>query len=206
MGQVNVPRPEEVRAEEAADVRSTAWKLHRVRAGAYAWQDDEPPPDPQVHGKKIEPWLAALLQAEHVSLLVGSGLTSAIAKLAGADPVGMKTVPFQCDLAEAVDRAAAESANRCGRGEPNLEDQVRAARELIAGLRILAAGEPHEDQNELRQRASPLLDAWEKALDDRLRGLLGDVLRAERAEGLVEVQKQVAELLGIHLDENGERR
>ena len=30
--------------------------------------------------------------------------------------------------------------------------------------------------------------------------------RAERAEGLVEVQKKVAELLGIQLDENGERR
>ncbi len=30
--------------------------------------------------------------------------------------------------------------------------------------------------------------------------------RAERAEGLVEVQKKVAELMGIHLDENGERR
>lgn len=30
--------------------------------------------------------------------------------------------------------------------------------------------------------------------------------RAERAEGLVEVQKKVAVLLGIELDENGERR
>ena len=30
--------------------------------------------------------------------------------------------------------------------------------------------------------------------------------RAERAEGLVEVQKKVAELMGIQLDENGERR
>ncbi len=30
--------------------------------------------------------------------------------------------------------------------------------------------------------------------------------RAERAEALVQVQKKVAELLGIQLDENGERR
>jgi hypothetical protein len=155
-------------------------KPHFVRAGGHVWDSDVPPPDPLVHRKKIEPWLAALLQAEHVSLLAGSGLTTAVAKLASAPSVEMARVPFHCDLAEEVDRAAAESAKRCGRGEPNLEDQVRAARELIAGLRIMASGQPQGNRRELREQARPLLHAWEDALDVRLGEFLRDVLRTEQ--------------------------
>src|SRR2546422_214120 len=99
----------------------TDWKPHRVRAGSHHWEDAQPPAEPDVHRKRVEPWLAALLQAEHVNLLAGSGLTSAIATLATAPAVDMKSATFACDLADAVDRAAKLSAERCGRGEPNLE-------------------------------------------------------------------------------------
>ena len=151
------------------DSRNGKWKSHRVRAGSHNWEGDELPTDAGVHRKHVEPWLAALLQAEHVNLLVGSGLTTAVTTLAGAPAIDMKASTFACDLADAVDRAAKDSAERCGRGEPNLEDQIRAARELIAGLRILTAS-GGEDQ--FATRASELLAAWETALDERLRKLL----------------------------------
>jgi len=51
------------------------WNQHRVRAGPHHWGGQRPPADPGEHRKRIEPWLAALLQAEHVSLVVGGGLT-----------------------------------------------------------------------------------------------------------------------------------
>ena len=66
------------------DLHRADWKRHRVRVGSHQWEGDLPPEDPSVHRKHIEPWLAALLQAEHVSLLVGSGLTSeSLGALAG---------------------------------------------------------------------------------------------------------------------------
>jgi hypothetical protein len=156
------------------------WKRHRVRAGSHRWQGDDPPADASVHRKHVEPWLAALLQAEHVSLLVGSGLTTAIAKLAQAPVVDMSAAAFECEPADAVGRAAKVSAERCGRGEPNLEDQIRAARELIAGLRILSAA---GGGNDFAAHAGKLLTQWETALDERLRGLLGAILSTERGIG-----------------------
>ncbi|MBI4880871.1 MAG: SIR2 family protein [Planctomycetes bacterium] len=156
---------------------STKWKAHRVRAGLHHWEDDEPPADPGQHRKRIEPWLAALLQAEHVSLLIGGGITIAVAKLAGAPIVDMKATPFTCDLAAAVDRAAKATARLTGRGEANIEDQIRAARELIGGLRIVAAD---GDQGLFGVRPGELLAAWQDAVDERLRSLLRGVLRTER--------------------------
>jgi transposase-like protein len=49
-------------------------------------------------------------------------------------------------------------------------------------------------------------DARDKRIAELERELRRATRRAERAEGLVEVQKKVAELLGFELDENGERR
>lgn len=162
---------------EGTNPHRADWKPHRVRAGSHHWEGDAPPADPGVHRKHAEPWLAALLQAEHVNLLVGSGLVTAIAKLAGAPVVQMSAVPFGCELAEAVDSAAKDSATRCGRGEPNLEDQVRAARELIAGLRIVSAPGGGDT---FAARAGELLARWETALDERLQAHLRAVLETER--------------------------
>ncbi|TAH35594.1 MAG: fibronectin-binding protein (FBP) [Planctomycetota bacterium] len=155
----------------------TIWKTHRVRTGSHHWEDDAPPADSGQHRKHIEPWLAALLQAEHLSLLLGSGITTAVARLADAPIVDMTARSFTCDLAGVVDRAAAESARRSGRGTPNLEDQVRAARELIGGLRIMIAD---DDQDGLAARARDLLARWQGALDERLQALLRGVLQTER--------------------------
>ena len=121
------------------------WKKHVVRAGTYrSCLVDEP--KSEEHRGHIEPWLSALFQAEHLNLLVGSGLTTAIAALAESPEADMSPTSFQCDYAGAVKKAALASANRLGRKEPNIEDQIRVICELIGGLRILAGDSDEEGE------------------------------------------------------------
>lgn len=88
---------------------------------------------------RIEPWLTALVQSEHLSLLAGSGLTHAVHRLGtGAALPGMSTVTFQRLNAE-ITQEAKRTSEAAGREEGNLEDQVRVANELLRGLEILAA-------------------------------------------------------------------
>lgn len=86
---------------------------------------------------RIEPWLTSLFQAEHLSLLAGSGLTHAIHFIAAGKPAaGMGSVDFIFSDKE-IKRAAQESAERSGRDQANIEDQLRVANELLRGLEIL---------------------------------------------------------------------
>ena len=77
---------------------------HIVRAGSHCPPLDGAP-DPEKHREHIEPWLSALFQAEHLNVLVGSGLTTAIARAASAPVVDMSPVTFQCRYADAVAQA-----------------------------------------------------------------------------------------------------
>ena len=61
--------------------------------------------------------------------------------LGGAPLVDMRPQALERSYAEAVTKAAQESADRLGRTEFNIEDQVRTILELDGGLRILA-GQP----------------------------------------------------------------
>ena len=59
-----------------------AWKEHIVRAGSHC-KCPRDVPDPKEHRDYVEPWLAALLQAEHLNLLVGNGLTNSYRQYGG---------------------------------------------------------------------------------------------------------------------------
>lgn len=86
---------------------------------------------------RIEPWLTSLFQAEHLSLLAGSGLTHAIHFIATGKPAaGMSEVDFVFFDNE-IKQAAKESAQRSGRDQANIEDQLRVANELLRGLEVL---------------------------------------------------------------------
>lgn len=181
------------------------WQAHIVRAGPYRWSGDVPPVNPSDHRKHIEPWLAALLQAEHLNLLIGSGLTLAIAKEAGASAPTMNARAFQSKGAEAVEKAAKESALRCGRGEPNVEDQIRVALELIGGLRILAKLEEDSAQSfDFAKKAAQLLKEWEEDLDRILQEFLTQILNTEseikkEIENGTDQGKRAARFLGSFL-------
>ena len=87
----------------------------------------------------LERWVNALVQADHLSLLVGNGLSISMMALAGGEGSTMSMAPVLDGLdsgrADAIDRAARESAERMGRGEPNIEDWMRSAISAEVGLR-----------------------------------------------------------------------
>lgn len=167
--------------DNAALSHADSWRGHIVRAGSH-FECAVGEPDPRAHREQVEPWLSALFQAEHLNLLVGSGLTTAIADAAGASHVDMGPVVFQSPYADEVMRAARESAKRLGRDQPNVEDQVRAVNELIGGLRILAdSADGHgPDHQGPKPNTATALQQWRSELDATLVGLAKNLLATER--------------------------
>lgn len=87
--------------------------------------------------REIEPWLSAIFQSEHLSVLIGSGLTSSVASIAGVKPQEMWRLDLKSELADKVKDKADKTALRMNRGEANIEDDIRIALELINGLNII---------------------------------------------------------------------
>ena len=86
---------------------------------------------------RIEPWLTALVQLEHFSLLIGSGLTHAVNGIAkNGDLPGMRETEFGIFDRHIADRAR-KTAMASGRANGNFEDQLRVANELLAGLEVV---------------------------------------------------------------------
>lgn len=143
------------------------WKPHFYRVGSLPTQLDTPPLEKEIltHRKKIEPWLSAILQSEHLSLFLGSGFTTAVSHLTGGKPIQMAKASFKCQAEAEVNAYADQSAKTMGRGEANIEDQIRAALSLVAGLEIL------------RDKRS---GDWKKALDAVLGEFVNGVLTCEK--------------------------
>lgn len=85
--------------------------------------------------KRIEPWLTAIFQSEHFSLLMGAGLTIGLTYLAGVTAQGMDRIEFDVFKRE-IKVWADKSAKELGRGNANIEDDFRSAIELLQGLKI----------------------------------------------------------------------
>jgi hypothetical protein len=102
---------------------------------------------------RIEPWLTALCQSEHLSLLLGSGLTHAVHWMAAGKPLpGMARAEFG-EFGELIEAESKRAAAAARRGDGNIEDQFRAAAELIRGMEILALSD-----QEARDRSDRLRD------------------------------------------------
>lgn len=123
-----------------------------------AQRDSEPVPSWAGEGldrsqlrSRIEPWLTSLVQADHLNLLVGSGLTTGMQHLARADaPKSMDAGQFSTHQ-EAISRAAKVSAEAARRGTPNIEDEIRTANQLLRGLEILGDPEATPLAEDLRK-------------------------------------------------------
>lgn len=89
--------------------------------------------------KNIEPWLSALFQSEHLSLLIGSGFTTAIASKCNctAQGMGYDVTKFPETKREILDRYTKETAKSIRFSEPNIEDQIRVLNKSIDGLEAL---------------------------------------------------------------------
>lgn len=116
----------------------------------------------------VEPWLTALFQSEHLSLLVGAGLMHAIHNIATGDQANarMDITLDAGNQTELIQKAAKNSARRSGRQKPNVEDQIRVANELQRGYEILGKS----------KQATKL----KTAINSTLKALAESALKSER--------------------------
>ena len=139
------------------------------------WAKAEKTFGPKEIRHRIEPWLTALVQSEHLSLLVGSGLTHAVHGLARCGSLsGMAPIVFESWNNEIVEEAK-RMAKAAGRANGNFEDQIRVAIELLRGLEIIALVKS-EDGPENRRRA-----ALQSDLTAALQSFASSILEGERS-------------------------
>ena len=134
---------------------------------------------------RIEPWLNALTQSEHLSLLVGSGLTHAVHKIAtGAVVQGMSTkIKFDI-LGNEISNEVKRVAEAVQREDGNFEDQIRVANELLRGLEILRHKKVEGDSD--NEHANTLRCNLVAAL----RSFTISILEGERKLALASVHKR----------------
>lgn len=169
--QFNLDRVFGVHYKKQARLLPMNWNTHGYQAGENKWDGTDLPAGEaralfeQKAQKHIEPWLSALLQSEHVALLIGSGMTTAVGYAAGAGAAGMATTEFGGEYGEKIAEYATQSAARTGRGTPNIEDQFRSAFALCAGLEIID---------------KPKADALRTLIDSKLSNFFKSILKTER--------------------------
>lgn len=120
-----------------------------------SWAEHEKPIGSETLRPRIEPWLTALVQSEHLSLLIGSGLTRAVHGMASTESIAwMNDIQFSV-LNDEITSEAKRLAKVAGRECGNFEDQIRVASELLRGLEIMqnkGADGDSEDNEVLKLR------------------------------------------------------
>jgi hypothetical protein len=142
-------------------------KPYFIRTNQKVFSSDVAPTEAEAKtfGGKVEPWLTALMQAEHLNVLLGSGFSISLANVAKSSAKSMALETLTGAYAAELDAACKKLASAAGRGAPNFEDQIRAMQNLIAGLDVLAAGKGAESKEfkeveELRTILASLLNAF----------------------------------------------
>lgn len=140
------------------------WNTHVCRVGSHTDSRDSLPIEPKEldaytsgSRKRIEPWLSAVFQAEHLNLLLGSGFTTAVGCLAGAKAAGMSKVVFGSRHDSAIDAHSEASARAMNRGTANIEDQFRSALALLDGLNIIDSSGAKELKTAMDAKMSAFL-------------------------------------------------
>lgn len=127
-------------------------KKHILKTSTDTLSSDDAP-DPKVWRPKIEPWLSAIFQSEHFSLLIGSGLTNALAYISQITAQGMGRLTLtDASYKDKITANAEKSASAMERGEANLEDDFRVALELLKGYEILEDANASTLKSELNKQ------------------------------------------------------
>jgi hypothetical protein len=142
------------------------WNKHCYRVGSHsdAW-DDLPAATEDFDKfvaaarKRIEPWLSAVFQAEHLNLALGNGFTTAIGYMAGAAATGMAKVKFGTAFDAAIDAHAASGAKTMGRGAANIEDQFRSALAVLEGFNVVDAAKAAKLKTAIDVQLKAFLDS-----------------------------------------------
>jgi hypothetical protein len=104
--------------------------------------------------EKVEPWLTAVFQSEHLSLLVGTGLPIALVNNCSM----MSRIEFSDNFKEIISEKANKEAKKMARGEANFEDDLRIAIELLKGYEIQGEEEKAKKlKEEINEKIKELL-------------------------------------------------
>ena len=139
-----------------------------------SWANDSDHFGPGTLRPRIEPWLTALVQSDHLSLLIGSGLTHAVHRMATCKPPrGMGPIGFDT-FKDEIDKEARRFAEAANRQRGNFEDEFRAATELLRGLEILLSTQLNDvpKQRKVQALRSEVMNALES--------FAGSILEGER--------------------------
>ena len=174
--------PEPVTLEQVNN--ESSFKIKESKSCSWAKSEDEITPEKL--RERIEPWLTALFQSEHLSLLIGSGLTTAVHFLATEKLAnGMSKQDFNT-FKDEINKSVKDSAEKAGRGEGNFEDQIRVVNELLAGLNILESTKPDENKGKVleqwKQNHKDLeedLKSLQQELENALKNFAGSILKSE---------------------------
>lgn len=159
---------------EAPDDNGQGQSFKLADESECSWTRKDEAFGPEKLRPRIEPWLTALFQSEHLSLLVGSGLTHAIHRIAtGAGLPGMSAVKFTHFHAE-IEGEAKKSAKLAGRENGNIEDQIRVANELLRGIEIIAgsSGDLHDKAVALKEDLKRVLEEFAASILKGENGLI----------------------------------
>ena len=140
------------------------WNRHCYRVGSHSDSRNDLPAESDeldkfiaASRKRIEHWLSAVFQAEHLNLMVGSGFTTAIGYMAGAGATGMAKVTFGTGYDAAIDAHAEAGAKAMNRGPANIEDQFRSALAVLEGLAVIDAAKATELKTAMETQLSAFL-------------------------------------------------
>jgi len=160
---------------------------------------------PSALRKHIEPWLTSLFQSEHLSLLVGSGLSYAVQGIASEGTDNKDNFNFSAtdgleDKWDCLSDLLPKENYGCGL--QGLEGRIRDAYCLISGLEVLggAGKKGIEVANQKVVLSSEMLEKCKVALDEVMRGLAQNVLAGEKVLNNEELwQKQREKVEAAHL-------
>ncbi len=137
------------------------WKPNVYKVGTKIGVfDDCPPGSVEDYRKIIEPWLSAVFQSEHFSLLLGSGFTKAVCNLTGVSAADMRRALIKSKWHKEIDQFAEKSAKAIGRNDFNIEDQIRAVMSLYNGFEVMQ----HKSLTTLRNAINRVLSDFLKAI------------------------------------------
>ncbi len=151
---------------------------HIIKLRDYKVPTSLDEPDALKLREEVEPWLTALCQSEHLSLLTGAGISSAVHYLSnGSAGAGMGNIELSVFENE-IKVKSKEAAEKAGRGDqPNIEDQIRTINDLVKGLEIYLCDVREEDElDDLIEE----LETLKKELNDGIIDFANNVLEAEK--------------------------
>ena len=159
--------PEPVYFRKVEEPTEGGTKYQLCEGSKCSWLKSDDQFDSDKLRPRIEPWLTALFQSEHFSLLLGSGLAQAVHRLATNNPLpGMDEATFSV-FNDEINAAAEISAKEAGRSKKNIEDQIRTANELLRGLGCYCPeGSTRKGADEIRTQMSTLESELKRVMDE----------------------------------------